>query len=377
MSKEKLAALILAAGYSSRMGEFKPLLPLNGEPVIARTVSCFRAAGITDVRVVAGYRANDLLPLLNRLGVKTIINEKFDCGMFSSVLTGLQTFDSELEGFFLMPGDIPRVKSQTIETLIAKYKQSDYRVFYPTYQGRRGHPPLITRPCFSRISAQDYSGNLRLVLQEFENESCDVECTDEGVLMDMDTPEDYQKIIGAALKNKIPTVSDCQRLFSRYQVPEGIMRHGRAVADGAQKIARHLNERRGFMLDIELITAAGLLHDIAKGQPNHAQKGAAILVEEGFPAVAQVVEAHMDLSIDYGKDHPIDEKAIIYLVDKIIHQEDIGSIEGRFSKAFEKYADNEEILQNIKKRQEQALFLKERIEDLLDIENLYSFLAKK
>ena len=52
MSKKKLTALILAAGYSSRMGDFKPLLPLNGKPVIAQTISSFHEAGITDIRVV-------------------------------------------------------------------------------------------------------------------------------------------------------------------------------------------------------------------------------------------------------------------------------------------------------------------------------------
>lgn len=376
MSKKKLTALILAAGYSSRMGDFKPLLPLNGKPVIAQTISSFHEAGITDIRVVVGYRANDLLPILDRLGVETIINERYDYGMFSSVLAGLSTFNSGVEGFFLLPGDIPLVKSQTINKLITKYELSHYSVFYPTYQGKRGHPPLITRPCFNQILAQDFFGNLRSVLREFENQSCDVECTDQGIVMDMDTPDDYQRIIAAASKNKIPTIEDCQRLFTRYRVSEGVIRHGWAVANTAKKLARYLNERGGCFLNIELITAAGLLHDLAKGQPNHAQRGAAILEKEGFPAVAHLVAAHMDLGLDFEKDYlKIDEKAVVYLVDKIIDQEHIGSIEGRFSKAFEKYANDAEILQNIKNRQKQALFLKEKIENLLDIEDLYSFLA--
>ena len=92
--------------------------------------------------------------------------------------------------------------------------------------------------------------------------------------------------------------------------------------------------------------------------------------------MAHLVAAHMDLGLDFEKDYlKIDEKAVVYLVDKIIDQEHIGSIEGRFSKAFEKYANDAEILQNIKNRQKQALFLKEKIENLLDIEDLYSFLA--
>ncbi|MGI6225278.1 MAG: nucleotidyltransferase family protein, partial [Peptococcales bacterium] len=84
MRTNKLVALILAAGYSSRMGDFKPLLSLDSEYVITRTVNSLRAAGIADIRVIVGYRAEDLLPVLSSLGVTPVLNDNYDQGMFSS-----------------------------------------------------------------------------------------------------------------------------------------------------------------------------------------------------------------------------------------------------------------------------------------------------
>ncbi|NVN93510.1 MAG: NTP transferase domain-containing protein, partial [Desulfuromonadales bacterium] len=77
-----VAALILSAGYSSRMGDFKPLLPLGGLTALERTISLFRSSGVEDVRVVIGYRSEELAPLLKRLAVRTIVNSRFHDGMF-------------------------------------------------------------------------------------------------------------------------------------------------------------------------------------------------------------------------------------------------------------------------------------------------------
>ena len=111
--KEKVAALILAAGYSSRMGNFKPLLPLSGHSVIEYVVTNFRAAGISDIRVVVGFRAQDMLPVLRGLAVKPVINSRYAEGMFSSVVAGFQAlYDDGVEAALLLPVDTPLVKSR-------------------------------------------------------------------------------------------------------------------------------------------------------------------------------------------------------------------------------------------------------------------------
>ena len=82
---DNLVAFVLAAGFSSRMGAFKPLLPLGKEAVLERTIRLFREAEIKDIRVVVGYRASELEPILVRCGVRTIENPFYRQGMFSSI----------------------------------------------------------------------------------------------------------------------------------------------------------------------------------------------------------------------------------------------------------------------------------------------------
>ena len=91
----RIAALVLAAGYSSRMGDFKPLLPLGRSTVAQEVVERFHRAGIEDVRVIAGHRADELGTVVDRLGVRKIFNADYDRGMFTSVQAGVKSLEPE------------------------------------------------------------------------------------------------------------------------------------------------------------------------------------------------------------------------------------------------------------------------------------------
>lgn len=194
MAKDKLVVLILAAGYSKRMGDFKPLLKLNGEYVIAHAIKSFREGGISDIRVVIGYRNQDILPILFSQEVTPIYNENFSQGMFSSVKAGLNSVTHEVEGFFLLPGDMPLVNSSTIKKLVKKQQEKSYSVIYPTYLGKRGHPPLITKKCFGEILVQGEDSNLRQALARFCDDSFNLPVADQGILIDLDIPEDFERL---------------------------------------------------------------------------------------------------------------------------------------------------------------------------------------
>ncbi len=375
MCKYNIVALILAAGYSSRMGNFKPLLPLDGKPVIEWAIGGFRQAGITDIRVVVGHRADELVPVLDALEVKPIINEQYDYGMFSSVHAGIRTFDDKVEGFFLLPGDIPLVKSKTLKKMLEVYQQTENCVIYPSFLGQRGHPPLITRPCFGEIMNQPLSGNLRSVLQHFEHRACNVELIDQSILLDMDTATDYQNICSSLMRRNMPTIDECQAIFSIYNVADSVIRHGWAVANVARQIAKMLNDQGGY-LDIELITVSGLLHDIAKGKPNHAQTGAVIIEQEGYPDVARVIACHMDITID-ASDPGINAAMLVYLADKMISHEQLVNIKERFARVGEKFTNQPHILLKIEERMKHALIIKARIEKCLSMGDLYSILNRE
>ncbi|HMK56645.1 MAG TPA: nucleotidyltransferase family protein [Dissulfurispiraceae bacterium] len=192
--REKIASIVLSAGYSSRMSDFKPLLPLDSSTVIEKAISTFTDTGISDITVVLGNRADDLIPLLDRLRVRWVINEDYPQGMFSSVVAGIRSLKSGISGVFLLPADVPLVRSSTVEMMINAYESSEALVLYPVYLRQRGHPPLISSGLFPEILAWKGIDGLQKLLELHEKEAGEVEVRDEGILLDIDTPDDYKKI---------------------------------------------------------------------------------------------------------------------------------------------------------------------------------------
>src|SRR5208283_3811365 len=99
---EKISAIILAAGYSRRMGALKPILKLGGKTILERTISLFQDFGIEDVIVVVGHRAKEIVSHVENCRAQVITNEQFERGMFSSVQAGVNALRPESEAFFVL-----------------------------------------------------------------------------------------------------------------------------------------------------------------------------------------------------------------------------------------------------------------------------------
>ncbi len=192
-SDDKIAALILAGGLSSRMGAFKPLLTMRGRLMIEQVISLLREAGIFDLLVVVGYQAEKIIPLLKNQGVRWLINEHYDQGMLSSVQVGVRNLTEDCQAFFLIPVDMPLVNPATLKNLVAAYREAKMDVYHPCYGQRRGHPPLIAATLIPSILAFAEPGGLRTLLSRYRATSLDVPCDDPGILIDLDTMEDYER----------------------------------------------------------------------------------------------------------------------------------------------------------------------------------------
>lgn len=131
----------------------------------------------------------------------------------------------------------------------------------------------------------------------------------------------------------IPTPDECRAILEQMKVSDDVVRHGQRVADVAGRLALRLNDC-GLCLNVALVRAAAILHDLAKGQPDHARSGARILVDLGFPGVARIVALHMDC--DFQEGAPLDEAAIVYLADKLVQEDRVVSIPERFKRSLEK-----------------------------------------
>ena len=373
--ENKIAAVILAAGYSSRMGEFKPLMKLNGQTVIESAVCSFRNTGISDIRVVVGHRASEIIPVLDRLGVDYILNERFDDGMFTSVLAGLKSIYEQAAGFFLLPGDMPMVKPFTVKAILAEYIKSGAGIIYPCFLGKRGHPPFISSKYFDEILSSDKSDNLRSVLSRHESDSIDVDLVDQAVLMDMDTPGDFQKALEYFKHQNTLTDDECRAVFLRYKTPDHVIKHGEAVSGISCRIAALLNETGRVSIDTDLLKAGALLHDIARDKPDHGRAGALILDELGYSGVAEIIRWHMDIKLNENNPH-IDETAIVYLADKMVKEDLFVSLKERFSESHRKFSHNPEVMDNIRQREKNAFLIKEQIEKISGVNDIESVLKK-
>lgn len=189
----RIGAVILAAGYSSRMGAFKPGLHIGDETVISRLVGSFRSAGISDIVVVSGHNRQELLSLINGLEVTESYNEKYPEGMFTSIQAGVQKTDKALRGFFLIPVDCPLLEAETIDLLVSNIRD-DSSFVVPCYRGKKGHPLYIPMKYRDEILSHDGTNGLKGITDKYDDLMIRVETGRESTVLDMDTPAEYEEL---------------------------------------------------------------------------------------------------------------------------------------------------------------------------------------
>lgn len=191
---ETIRALILAAGLSTRMQDFKPLMPLCGKTLIENTVDSVLQSGAGSAVVVTGYRADEVEPLLReRYGERVLCvkNEVYAVtDMLASIRTGCRAMPP-CDAFFLLPGDMPVIRETTFRALLAK-RDGQKRIIFPTLSGYRKHPPLIDSRYIPEILSFYGEGGLRSLWKRHEDEIVEVPVDDVGIWVDLDTQEQYK-----------------------------------------------------------------------------------------------------------------------------------------------------------------------------------------
>ena len=361
----RIAALVPAAGFSSRMDGFKPLMPLRNSTVLGWVTRTLRSAGVEDILVIAGHKADEVYAESARLSINCVVNRDFGQGMFSSVLAGIRALPPDIDAVLVLPVDIPLVRFQTIRALVERF--GDRPVLYPTFHGERGHPPLISANCLPYVSSWRGDCGLRGALQDLEKllGADELPVADANILFDLDTPKDYREALRRARRLDRPTPEEARALLEIHCVNERGLAHARAVARIALALASALNDTRGWPLDMDLTQSAALLHDIAKGRKNHEAQGGRILDSAGFPDAASIVAAHRDLSI--ADNAPITEREVVYLADKLVSCDWPVSIHRRFQEKLDRFGHDPKAFAAISGRRDRALALLTRVERETDI----------
>jgi molybdenum cofactor cytidylyltransferase len=194
-SREDLGVLILAAGLSSRMGRPKMLLPWQGSTVIQSVVNAYISSGIGEIIVVTGGGRQEIENLLSGLPVRLVFNPLFKNGeMLDSLKIGLHSFSEGTNAAMIALGDQPRIRSAEIELVVDGYLHSEAPLVVPSYQMRRGHPWVVERPLWSEILNLEIPRTLRNFLQDNSGAIHYISVDTPSILMDMDTPEDYERL---------------------------------------------------------------------------------------------------------------------------------------------------------------------------------------
>ncbi|AHJ13348.1 DVU_1551 family NTP transferase [Sulfurospirillum multivorans] len=360
MTKSDMAVLIIAAGYSSRMHDFKPLLPFGETSALKRLIQTYQAHGLEHIYVVVGHRQDEIREVLKEENVTIVYNEEYDKGMFSSIQKGLRAMDEMIHAFYMQPVDIPLIKTQSLERLYEAYASTRKGVIYPTFLGHKGHPPLIDMKYKAQILASNGEGGLKKVLEAFHADALHVNVCEQSVLMDMDTKEDYENLLRYEALGA-PNKEECLAMMLQNEVPPHIIKHCEAV----EKMASNLHEQIvcfGIGIDKNALSAAAWVHDIARKEKNHALVGAQKLRSMGYGAIGEIVATHMDIEID--ENVPLTANELLFLADKLVDEDEVCGFEKRFTRAFQKCEGNLEAQRNITQRLNATRMIIAKIEKL-------------
>ncbi|MBN1189209.1 MAG: NTP transferase domain-containing protein [Dehalococcoidales bacterium] len=355
-------AIILAAGLSSRMERFKPLLRIGGRTATDRVISLYRKLGIETILVI-GWQKEKLLSGIKSRNVKVVENPDFEQGMFSSVKAGFSRAGASAHGsIFIHPVDIPLVRLYTVKRLIDAAERNPNLIIHPVCSGRRGHPVLLPSGIIPSVLAWEGEGGLKAVIENHEGPEVDVPVPDECIHLDMDTHADYRLLLERYQSYQIPSDVECDIINDINMVAQDRRRHCSRVADIAMKLGSALAEK-GSKVDLALVKAAAVLHDMAKGQKDHAVLGGRLLAEMGFSRTGAVVAAHTDLP-DGIPDSSIEAK-IVFLADKFVAGEKTVSLDERFARPLERFGKDSTVKADILRRKEASLALQREFEAIL------------
>jgi molybdenum cofactor cytidylyltransferase len=198
-----VVAIVPAAGRSRRMGRAKLLLPFDDTTVLGAVIRALGAGGVSRTIVVRAAMDRDIQRWADEHEVETVANVAPERSMLHSVLEGLQALGgAESLGRFgttvlICPGDLPSIQPSSVAALIATLEQGAL-LAVPAHGGRRGHPLAIAPSLLTEIPKLDPRVGLRQLLEREPEAVTRVRVDDPGVLRDVDTPEDYRRLIAAA-----------------------------------------------------------------------------------------------------------------------------------------------------------------------------------
>jgi molybdenum cofactor cytidylyltransferase len=199
--KPKVSAILLAAGRSSRMGAFKPLLPFGDKTVIESCIDSLRDGGAEPIVVVLGHRAEEVRAKL--LGVRFAVNPDPDSEMGVSIAVGVREISNDVQATLIALADHPAVPATVVTTIVEEWKQGA-QIVIPTWRGKGGHPVLVDLGFRPELLHLPESGGLRAFFESHRPLVKRLPVDSPFIARDMDTWDDYRALHMEAVGKPAP-----------------------------------------------------------------------------------------------------------------------------------------------------------------------------
>lgn len=241
--KSNVAAIVLAAGMSRRMGTPKQLLRVQGKTILEHTLENVRASEVGEIVLVLGHAAEEVLKEISVERIKVVRNHDYQQGMGTSLRSGLAALDEKASAALIVLADQPFVGPDTLNKLIANHQQSQSQIIIPAYNGFRGNPVLLDRSVFPEL--QNLSGDVgcRAIFGSHTENIRKLEVDDPGILMDIDSHDEYQKVEETfSARQFVPAATVLESRVETFAGrPELIIAGRDAVAQALAKFGKILN----------------------------------------------------------------------------------------------------------------------------------------
>jgi molybdenum cofactor cytidylyltransferase len=193
LSDAGIGAVVLAAGLSERMGKPKMILSWGKQTVIEKVTSTLLSTEVKEVVVVTGGLNDQIKAALSNQTVQVVFNPDYADGiMLNSLRVGLKALNPKLNAALIALGDNPQIEAGIVGNIIAEYKNTRSRLIVPSYDMRRGHPWLVENSLWQTLIEWDNDRTLRDFLNQFSQEINYLNVDTPSVLMDLDTPDEYE-----------------------------------------------------------------------------------------------------------------------------------------------------------------------------------------
>jgi len=190
-----IAAVVLSAGESSRMGRPKALLPIEGQTFIERIVGSLKEGGIRRIIVVLGYNAEEMRRRIEHLPVEIVVNPDYRQGQLSSLQTAIRHLQTktDCDGMLVHLVDHPYIDPKLVRVMLEKFAASQNLIVVPRHQGKRGHPVIFSEKLFQELLDAPVDQGAKPVVYAHRAETLELDTEDIGITLDIDTPELYRQ----------------------------------------------------------------------------------------------------------------------------------------------------------------------------------------